>query len=191
MFLRRKALDQIGGFRGSGSYLAEDYAMGRAVEKAGYRVVMSDVPITAWHEGWTLSRFFNRHLRWAVMRRQVSIAAYLAEILLTPVPWLVLLFILATANNQSAVNPQWVLCAFALEWALVARTYSRMTGQRIPLAVFLVNPLREFLTLAIWVVGWFVRVIEWRGKAYRVSAGSRLVAVSPPLTETMTDEARA
>jgi hypothetical protein len=51
--------------------------------------------------------------------------------------------------------------------------------------------VRELLTLAIWVLGWFVRVIEWRGKPFRVGKGSRLTAVTPPLSETIADEAQA
>ena len=152
---------------------------------------MSNVPVTAWHEGWTLCRFFNRHLRWAVMRRRVSIVGYLVESLLTPAPWLMLVFVLSALSNQSAINPLWVFSALAVEWALVARTHSRMTGKRISLAALLVNPARECLTLAIWVAGWFVRVIEWRGKAFRVGKATRLVAVSDPLPETIADEAQA
>ncbi len=191
MFLRRDVLAEMGGFRAAGNYLAEDYAMGQAVEKLGYRVAMSDVPVVAWHEGWTLSRFFNRHLRWAVMRRRVSTPAYLAEVLLSPAPWLMSTFALAVAFEQSTVPPSWVLAAWFVEWALVAKTYSRMTGRPIRLAALLVNPVREWLTIMIWVLGWFVRVIEWRGKPFRVGKGSRLSPVSPPLSETIADEAQA
>ena len=33
---------------------------------------------------------------------------------------------------------------------------------------------RQWLTLAIWALGWFVQTVEWRGKTYRVGAGSRI-----------------
>jgi hypothetical protein len=43
----------------------------------------------------------------------------------------------------------------------------------------LLNPLRQWLTLAIWALGWFVQTVEWRGKSYRVGAGSRLRPMTP------------
>ena len=69
---RLSALQQIGGFQSAGHFLAEDYVIGQAIVKAGYRVVTAEQPVPAWHEGWTLQRFISRHLRWAVMRRSVS-----------------------------------------------------------------------------------------------------------------------
>ena len=37
MFLRREALEQIGGFQSAGHVLAEDYMLGQAIVQAGYR----------------------------------------------------------------------------------------------------------------------------------------------------------
>jgi hypothetical protein len=62
----------------------------------------------------------------------------------------------------------------ALDQVMDFVTYSRMTGKVAPLVTLLVNPLRQWLTLAIWALGWFVQTVEWRGKTYRVGAGSRL-----------------
>lgn len=45
MFLRRDALDKIGSFEAAGSFLAEDYVIGRALERAGYRVVTASMPV--------------------------------------------------------------------------------------------------------------------------------------------------
>jgi cellulose synthase/poly-beta-1,6-N-acetylglucosamine synthase-like glycosyltransferase len=76
MFLRRQALEGIGGFQSAGHYLAEDYVIGQAVVRAGYWVVTASQPVPAWHEGLTFGRFISRHLRWAVMRHSVSRSAY-------------------------------------------------------------------------------------------------------------------
>jgi ceramide glucosyltransferase len=174
MFLRREVLQEIGGFESAGGYLAEDYVIGRAIEKAGHRVVTARMPVPTWNEGWTFSRFVSRHLRWAVMRRQVSRVAYLIELLLTPGPVLMTVLALGLLLPETRVNTSWVGASLVFDQALDVLTYACMAGRRTPLLAVLLNPLRQWLTLAIWALGWFVHTVEWRGKAYRVGAGSRL-----------------
>jgi ceramide glucosyltransferase len=174
MFLRREVLEAIGGFESAGGYLAEDYVLGKAVRKAGHRVVTARMPVPTWNEGWTFTRFVSRHLRWAVMRRQVSRTAYLVEMLLTPGPWLMLLLVLGFWSPARGIDHGWVAACVVMDQILDYITYSRMTGKPAPLVTLLLNPLRQWLTLAIWALGWFVQSVEWRGKTYRVGAGSRL-----------------
>lgn len=174
MFLRRGALDAIGGFESAGGYLAEDYVIGRAVLAAGHRVVTARMPVPTWNEGWTFPRFVSRHLRWAVMRRQMSRLAYLTEVLLTPGPVLMLVLALGLWFPDMGVDLRWVAASLALDQVLDFITHSRMINQRAPLVSVLLNPLRQWLTLVIWALGWFVQTVEWRGKTYRVGAGTRL-----------------
>jgi ceramide glucosyltransferase len=174
MFLRREVLEAIGGFESAGGYLAEDYVIGRAVREAGYRVVTARLPVPAWNDGWTFTRFVSRHLRWAVMRRQVSRVAYLVEMLLTPGPLLMLMLTLGLWFPGSGIDLGWVGACVAIDQVLDYITHSRMIGKPAPVASLLLNPVRQWLTLAIWALGWFVQSVEWRGKTYRVGAHSRL-----------------
>jgi ceramide glucosyltransferase len=181
MFLRREALQKIGGFQAAGHFLAEDYVIGQAIIRARYRVVIAAQPVPAWHQGWTLARFVSRHLRWAVMRRSVSRSAYVVELLLNPAPILLLLWLFSYYRPVPGVPPHWLLAALVFEQALAALSFTRMTGRCVPAAALLVNPLRQWLTLGIWVLGWFVETVEWRGKAYRVGAGSLLRPTTGPV----------
>ncbi len=189
MFLRREALEAVGGFRAVGGFLAEDYAMGQAVEAAGFRVVMVDEPVVAWHDGWSFSRFFNRHLRWAVMRRRVSWLAYATELLLNPGPFLLALLALALTWHPLPVSVQWVVVAYWGAQGLAAATHGVMSGRRGVWGALLLNPLREVLAVGIWILGWFVQRIEWRGKPYRVSKGSRLEEAACEAVDGVPDEA--
>jgi ceramide glucosyltransferase len=181
MFLSRRALDAIGGFQSAGHYLAEDYVIGQAIVRAGYRVVTATRPVPAWHEGWTLQRFISRHLRWAVMRRSVSRTAYVVELLLNPGPFLFILLLLGARLPLPGPSDLWLCAALGFEQLLAAISFARMTGRRVPLLALLANPLRQWLTLGIWVLGWFVDTVEWRGKAYRVGVGSLLRPASGPV----------
>lgn len=174
MFLRREVLEAIGGFESAGGYLAEDYILGQAVRRAGHRVVTARMPVPTWNEGWTFTRFVSRHLRWAVMRRQLSRAAYALEVLLTPGPPLMVASALALWLPQAQLDVAWIAAALAADQTLDFITYSRMIGKPAPLITVLLNPVRQWLTVAIWGLGWFVQTVEWRGKTYRVGADSRL-----------------
>jgi ceramide glucosyltransferase len=174
MFLRRQALERIGGFDAVGGYLAEDYVIGRAIADAGYRVVTASMPVATWNEGWTIGRFASRHLRWAVMRRQVSRPGYLLELLLTPGPLLMLALLIDSGMPGVGVDSRWVAASILFDQLLDAITHSRMLGRLAPWPSVVLNPLRQWLTLAIWVLGWLVQTVEWRGKSYRVGVGSRL-----------------
>lgn len=174
MFLRREALERIGGFDAAGAYLAEDYVIGRAIGDAGYRVITATMPVATWNEGWTLGRFASRHLRWAVMRRQVSRPAYLIELLLTPGPLLMLALLIAWCVPSVTVDSSWLAVCVVLDQLLDVVTHSCMLGRLAPWPALLLNPLRQWLTLALWALGWFVHTVEWRGKSYRVGVGSRL-----------------
>jgi ceramide glucosyltransferase len=189
MFLRREALEAIGGFQAVGHYLAEDYVMGQAIERAGYRVVVVEAPVPAWHEGWTIQRFVNRHLRWAVMRRCVSRSAFLCELLFMPGPLLMLALGLALAIPSAGMYTRWLWAGLAVLQLENAVSYWRMTDRRVPIWALLVDPLRQWLAFGIWIIGWFVETVEWRGKAYRVGVGSKLQPVTRAVAARVPDEA--
>jgi ceramide glucosyltransferase len=188
MFLRRDVLDQLGGFRSAGDFLAEDYALGQAVERAGYRVATSSVPVSAWHEGWTFKRFFNRHVRWAVMRRRISVLGYLAELLVSPGPVLNLLLLVGWVAQVSPGTLGWVTTGLVLEALMAWVTYWRISGRCMSWQALLCKPLRDGLALGIWILGWFVQRIEWRAKTYRIGAQTVLQAAPVTLAEGIIDE---
>ena len=88
MLLRCRALKQVGGFEGVADVLAEDYLLGRAVARAGYRVVTSTSPIQSVSNTSSLHAVWQRHLRWAQIRRTLGISGYLLELVLLPNIWL-------------------------------------------------------------------------------------------------------
>ncbi len=178
IFIRADVLDKLGGFDAIGHVLAEDYLVGRRVEELGFKVVISNQSVRAWHQDWTLARFFNRHGRWACMRRNISLTGYVLEPLLAPCTFLACAWVL----GEMAYNPGWDVDVIGLGvmWtmALSVVTTRMLTGEWPGIATAVLNPLRECVTLAIWTKGWFIRHIEWRGKSYRVVADSVLHPVN-------------
>jgi ceramide glucosyltransferase len=90
IFLRRSALEWIGGLDSVRDHLAEDFLLGDLMVRAGFRVVLSPTFVTVVSRERTVRSFWDRQVRWARMRRRLAGPAYLAEAFASPIPWAIL-----------------------------------------------------------------------------------------------------
>jgi len=187
MLFRKRDLDAVGGFAGVSNVLAEDYVIGRRFELAGRKVALSPHLVPTINRGWTLERFVNRHVRWAQMRRRLSLPAYLGELLLNPIPWMVLALCSAWA---AAGRLEFRLAAAMLAGTVVKCTADallcrKLTGKLPALGHLLLVPVKDLLLAAIWVVGAFRRTVDWRGNLFTIERGSRLVPQESPFATAL------
>ncbi len=180
MLLRRSALSQIGGLGKFADILAEDYLMGRAISRAGYRVVTSPSAITTINRSWTLGGLWHRHLRWSQIRRTLGTPGYLLELLLLPQIWLSLAA--ASAAFMNGPNPAVPRAAIitacgmacAITWLSELVATLRWSGQRSLSSLWVVHViLRQPAQLICWFVAWFKSDVTWRGHHLRIGKGSQ------------------
>jgi hypothetical protein len=101
--------------------------------------------IRAMNDGYTLDRLFNRHLRWAQMRRRVAPLAYLGEGLLNPPLWIALAGCALTVSGRgldlrfAAVGAGTLLVKCAAD----ALLWRRLSGSAPPLTGVLLMPLKD------------------------------------------------
>jgi ceramide glucosyltransferase len=165
LFSRRR-LERLGGLRRLSDVLAEDFVMGKTFAHAGSRIILAPTVLETVTRGLTLRAMLARHLRWSMMRYRLRpLAAALEPVVsplaLLPLAWLLLgPWALAWAAMLLAVRDVggWVALRGAPRWYL-------------PL---LLSPLRELLVLGVWCVAPLKQHVSWRGKRFRLGAGTLL-----------------
>jgi ceramide glucosyltransferase len=172
MALRRADLHALGGFASVKDVLAEDFVIGqRMPRELGKQVVVANRAITAVSRARCLRGFLARYVRWGTIQRtSVGPAAYVALLLLNPLP-LVMIALM--------VEPTEAACAMlAAVWAakaLLERTAARaLRGSGFALRGWLALPLKDAILLAAWVGGLLRSEVDWRGNRLAVLEGTRL-----------------
>ena len=165
LFSRRR-LERLGGLERLSDVLAEDFVMGKTFAHAGERVVVAPTVLENVTRSMTISGMVARHLRWSMLRFRLRPVAAALEPIASPLALLPIAW--------------WVLGPWSLAWAatlLMIRDvggWVALRGARRWYVPVLLAPLRELLILAAWAVAPFKQHVSWRGKRFRLGAGTLL-----------------
>jgi ceramide glucosyltransferase len=186
MLFRLSDFRRVSGWSTVRDLLAEDYAIGHAFERAGFRVVTSPHVVFNYNHGWELGRFVNRHMRWGQMRRRTCLPVYLVEPLSNPIALFTLAVLVALAGD--ALTPALfglaatgVLLRLLLDWRLLLQ----LRADRPGLTFVLRGVPKDLLVFGLWVSAGFRRSIEWRGRRFVIGAGTRLSPMPPSCPEVV------
>lgn len=167
---RKTDLDSIGGWGLLQQYLAEDFAMGNLLHRAGRTVVLSRAIIEHHIGGNGFLRNWKHRLRWARSTRRSRGWAYAGE-----------LFTKTTAIGLMllAVNPRawgFVLIGLVLRisnaWFM---GYWILEDPALKKRWYLL-PLEDVASFITWCLGFFGKTITWRGRELVVGADGKFAA---------------
>jgi ceramide glucosyltransferase len=166
--VRRDALEKIGGYDVLVDHLADDYELGERIAKAGYRVALTfdvvetNVPAYDWRE------FADHQLRWLRTVRDARPWGYAGLIFTHGLAW-ALLNVVASGLSPLSL---WLLgMSFFLRLTLAMMVGAEVLGDRQVLPGLWLLPLRDLITLALWVAGFASNTIVWRGERFEVKDG--------------------
>ncbi len=169
ILVSQRALQAIGGIAVLRDYLAEDFLLGRAVRRAGYRVALSADELDTTEVRKRARPVWERHRRWAMMRRRLGGALYAGELLASPLLWF--------AAAMAAPSAGWRVTAgalLALRWGIEVCASARAGASPSWRDVALL-PLRDLGAVAVFWAGLVGREVAWRGRPLAIGKETRIL----------------
>ena len=168
--LRRPTLERIGGFTRFRDELADDHRLGEAVRAEGLSVVLSHYVVETMVSEPSLAALWRHELRWARTVRGVAPLGYAGSIVTHP---LMFAAFAAAATRFGLTSSVFLAITFLLRWGC-AKVSAGALGLPTP-RPWLV-PVRDALSLAVFVASFFGRRVFWRDQNFRVEPSGRMTA---------------
>ncbi|GEO01581.1 glycosyl transferase [Novosphingobium sediminis] len=166
--LRRSTLQAIGGFEAFADVLADDHAIGAAVRAQGLGIAIPPLLLAHASAEQTLTQVWRQELRWAATIRALAPAGYAGSLIGFP---------LALAMLGSLFHP--LPCLYLAAGAFAVRLSTKRVVDRhagASTAPWWLLPLRDALSLSVFVASYFVRVVDWRGTRLRMEDDGQTVS---------------
>jgi ceramide glucosyltransferase len=173
--VRKGAVDTIGGFRALGEYFSNDFVIGNLIERAGYKVVLSNYIVEHVIPPMTLRNMWERQVRWAVGTRYSRPKGHFGAGLTFAVPFGILGLLAGALTGNLFLG----ICLFAA--AIVNRVFeSIVIGRgvvRDPRALSLawLYPLRDLLGFLVWAASYLHVNAVWRDKNYQLTKHGKII----------------
>ncbi len=170
--VRKKILEEIGGFVPFANLLADDYQIASEARRQGYRLLLSDYPVACVLGRPRFSEVFGRLLRWTRTHRACRPIGYFLSGISHSTIFSLLYLILDRFSSGA-----WVIAAGAIGVRAATALFidavilgSRQAATRL----WLLLP-GDLLTFVAWVLSFTGDRVRWRGTLYRIVEGGRLV----------------
>lgn len=176
-FFHRDDILALGGLQAFGDYLGEDYLMGLAFARAGVvrctsvatRNVLGPLTVRAW---------FDRHCRWAVMRKTLVGSTFYFLEPQTLLGWPAVLFLLGLIPGQ-------LMAALVLSRVFVdGVNFAIQTREAPRLSDLLLVPLKEALLFVAWLQAVLTFHVKWRAE-HAIELGHNSLVVSKTANPSM------
>jgi len=166
--MRRATLDRIGGFERFADILADDHAIGAAVRGLGLTIAVPPIVMPHASIDRDAGALLRHELRWAATVRQLDPAGYAGMIFTHPLP-----LALLTLPFSPIVGVGLLGAAAAMRLLLI-REVDRLCGASTASPLLL--PLRDILSFAVFIGGFFTGSVDWRGERLRMDGRGRISA---------------
>jgi ceramide glucosyltransferase len=170
--VRREALDAIGGFEHLSKCLAEDFAMGRLVDRKGWKVVLSPYACDTICAEKDLAEVFRHETRWQRSERACRPVDHFMSVVTWPLPLLLVLLLPQPSIIGLSIIGLEITLRIALHY-LVRRRF-KMADAPQPWLV----PARECFCFGAWFAGLFGNTIHWGKETFTIPAFRKLMAAA-------------
>ena len=169
---RKFDLESVGGFEALVDYLADDYEIGRRIAEQGMKVDLSGVVVETHLPPYTLRQFVDHQLRWGRTVRDSRRWGYLGLVFTFGIPWALLALVLSLFLNRE-VPTAWALlvAVTGLRGAVAVLAGWFVLRDRMAMRLLPLLPLRDLVSLLVWIASLFGHKVVWRGDSFTLKDG--------------------
>jgi ceramide glucosyltransferase len=171
MAIRKRTVEELGGFKVLGDYLADDFVLGEKVAQSGKAVALAAAVPDHLVCNESLAGSLRHRLRWERSSRQSRPAGYVGQLFMHAFP-LALLTWLASPDRHLGLGL--VSASLGLRWLLAWVTCRQVLRDPEYRRDWRLLPAQDLLSFAVWVWAFFGREIEWRGERFRILRGGKM-----------------
>jgi ceramide glucosyltransferase len=180
MATTRERLHDIGGFEPLASYHGDDFELGYRIAALGYVVELAPCVVASECAAPTLRGYFQHQLRWAISTRHSRPWGYGGLLFTQGLPWAVAATVVApTAAVAAGYFGAYLTLRLVMAWSVATWALGDVRVVR----KWWLLPIRDALGFVVWLAGFFMNRIHWRGRQFLVRDG-RLIPVASHETGT-------
>jgi len=176
MAFRRETIRQMGGFKVTADYCADDFILGNETHKLGQKVALSHHAIDHIVLNLSFLSSMKHQVRWMKSTRFSRPKGHFGTALTFSMPFGILAWMAAAWMG----HPWWGLALFA--WAVATRlglaiaVGGMAVADRSWLGLLVLYPLRDLMGLFFWAASYAGRRVLWRGRVYELLPGGKMRA---------------
>jgi ceramide glucosyltransferase len=169
--LKRKTLDEVGGFAAFSDQLADDYELGRAVRAQGYALAIPAMGVSHTAAENSASELFRHELRWTRTIRLVNRGGHFGSFVTHSFAFALMGAMLLGFNLISLATLASALAARLILKNRVDGHFGTYAGP------YWLLPLRDLLSFAVFVASLSGESVHWRGSHFAVEPSGAMSQV--------------
>src|SRR4051812_35827362 len=170
----KKALVAMGGFEALLNRLADDYDLGTGIKRSGFATALSRYVAETHAPYYDFQHFWNHQIRWNRTVRDARPAGYAGLIFTFGIFWSLLAMVLAHGALWSSLLFATVI---GMRYLMAIGAGGIARGDQFVMRDIWLLPLRDAMSMAVWVASYFGKTVVWRGERFLLQDGR----ISPSL----------
>jgi len=176
MAFRRDVIKQMGGFKVTAEYCADDFILGNETWKLGKTVVLSHHAVDHIVINSNMIPSLKHQARWMRSTRFSRPAGHFGTALTFGVPFGLLAWVAAAALG----HPWWGLALFG--WSVASRLALAIAVGRLVVqdeswfGLLVLYPVRDLMGFGFWAASYWSSKVLWRGRVFQLLPGGKMRA---------------
>lgn len=176
MAFRREAIRQMGGFKVTADYCADDFVLGNETFKQGRTVVLSHHAIDHMVINSSFVSSMKHQVRWMRSTRFSRPKGHFGTALTFSLPFGLLAYLTAVLQGHTGWGLALLGWAVATRLALSIAVGRLAVGDRSWFGLLVLYPLRDLMGFGFWAASYLSSHVLWRGRVFELLPGGKMRA---------------